>query len=136
MSEINSALYTAEFISDISRLRIFLFFFLPWRWRRYVPLKRRLTPYLHGATSQKTAFFVVTAVKTSNLTFYIEFILCQSHTCYVLLMQCFIIIPLSSIYKIIRGTYILNFRLVCVISVNTVYSFSMEFWYLANLSIT
>jgi hypothetical protein len=29
MSEINSALYTAEFISDISRLRIFLFFFLP-----------------------------------------------------------------------------------------------------------
>jgi hypothetical protein len=41
---------------------------LPWRWRRYVPPRRRLTPLLHGATSQKTAFFIVTAVKTSNLT--------------------------------------------------------------------
>jgi hypothetical protein len=29
---------------------------------RYVPPKRRLTPHLHGA------FFIVTAVKTSNLT--------------------------------------------------------------------
>jgi hypothetical protein len=27
-----------------------------------------VAPYLHGATSQKTAFFIVTAVKTSNLT--------------------------------------------------------------------
>jgi hypothetical protein len=34
-----------------------------------VPPKRRLTLYLHGATSQKTAFFIVTAVKTSNLTY-------------------------------------------------------------------
>jgi hypothetical protein len=33
-----------------------------------VPPKRRLTPLLHGATSQKNAFFIVTAVKTSNLT--------------------------------------------------------------------
>jgi hypothetical protein len=31
--------------------------FLPWRWRRYVPPKRRFTQDLHGATSQKTAFF-------------------------------------------------------------------------------
>jgi hypothetical protein len=30
--------------------------------------KRRFTQDLHGATSQKTAFFIVTAVKTSNLT--------------------------------------------------------------------
>jgi hypothetical protein len=29
---------------------------------------RRLTRHLHGATSQKTAFFIVTTVKTSNLT--------------------------------------------------------------------
>jgi hypothetical protein len=29
---------------------------------------RLLTKYLHGATSQKTAFFIVTVVKTSNLT--------------------------------------------------------------------
>jgi hypothetical protein len=30
--------------------------------------KRRFTQDLHGATSQKTTFFIVTAVKTSNLT--------------------------------------------------------------------
>jgi hypothetical protein len=29
---------------------------------------RRFTQDLHGATFQKTAFFIVTAVKTSNLT--------------------------------------------------------------------
>jgi hypothetical protein len=27
--------------------------------RRYVPPKRRLTPHLHGATSQKNAFFIL-----------------------------------------------------------------------------
>jgi hypothetical protein len=31
--------------------------FLPWRWRRYVLPKRRFIQDLHGATSQKTAFF-------------------------------------------------------------------------------
>jgi hypothetical protein len=42
-------------------------------WRRvdlvwtYVSEERRLTQNLHGATSQKTAFFIVTAVKPSNL---------------------------------------------------------------------
>jgi hypothetical protein len=30
--------------------------------------KRRFKEELHGATSDKTAFFIVTAVKTSNLT--------------------------------------------------------------------
>jgi hypothetical protein len=39
----------------VSRARIFL----PWRWRRYVPPKRRFAQDLHGATSQKTAFFIV-----------------------------------------------------------------------------
>jgi chemotaxis methyl-accepting protein methylase len=29
--------------------------------------KRRLTQFLQGVTSQKTAFFIVTAMKTSNL---------------------------------------------------------------------
>jgi hypothetical protein len=38
--------------------------------QRYVPPKRRFTQDLHGTTSQKTAFFVVTAVKTTNLTRY------------------------------------------------------------------
>jgi hypothetical protein len=35
---------------------------------RYIPPKRHFTQDLHSATSQKTAFFIVTAVKTSNLT--------------------------------------------------------------------
>jgi hypothetical protein len=51
-------------INAVSRSSIFL----PWRWRRYVPPKRRLMQDLHSATSYKTTFFIVTAVKTSNLT--------------------------------------------------------------------
>jgi hypothetical protein len=43
-------------------------FLLPWRWRRHFPPKRRLIINPHGATYQKTAFFTVTAVKTSNPT--------------------------------------------------------------------
>jgi hypothetical protein len=39
-------------------------FLSPWWWRRYVPAKRR---FLHGVTSQKTTFFTVTAVKTSQI---------------------------------------------------------------------
>jgi hypothetical protein len=34
---------------------------------RYVPLKRRLIQELHVVTFQKKAFFIVTAMKTSNL---------------------------------------------------------------------
>jgi hypothetical protein len=41
---------------------------LPCRWRRYIPPKSRFTQDLHSSTSQKTAFFIVTAVKTSNRT--------------------------------------------------------------------
>jgi hypothetical protein len=36
--------------------------------RRYVPPKHRFLQEPHGVTSQMTAFFIVTAVKTSNLT--------------------------------------------------------------------
>jgi hypothetical protein len=36
--------------------------------RIYFPLKHRFLQDLYVVTSQKTAFFVVTAVKTSNLT--------------------------------------------------------------------
>jgi hypothetical protein len=40
-----------------------------WRWRRYVPPKRRLKPNrLHGIISQKMILFITTAVKTSNPT--------------------------------------------------------------------
>jgi hypothetical protein len=40
----------------------------PWWRRRQVPPKRRFLQEPHGVTSQKTQFFIVTAVKTSNLT--------------------------------------------------------------------
>jgi hypothetical protein len=42
-------------------------FLRPWRWRRYVPPKRRLTLNgLHNVISQKLLLFITTAVKTSN----------------------------------------------------------------------
>jgi hypothetical protein len=43
----------SHLLTLVSRSRIFL----PRRWGRYVPPKRRFTQDLHGATSQKTAFF-------------------------------------------------------------------------------
>jgi hypothetical protein len=46
----------AHLLTLVFRLRIFFFFLLPWRWRQYVPTKARLTHYLHGVTSRKTAF--------------------------------------------------------------------------------
>jgi hypothetical protein len=57
------ALVYSHLLTLVPRSRIFL----PWRWRRYVPPKCRFTHDLHSDTSQKTAFFIVTAVKTSNL---------------------------------------------------------------------
>jgi hypothetical protein len=43
-------------------------FLSPWWRRRWVPPKRRFLQESHGVTSQKTPFFIVTAMKTSNLT--------------------------------------------------------------------
>jgi hypothetical protein len=41
--------------------------FRPWRWRRYVPPKRRLTLNgLHGVICQKMVLFITAAVRTSN----------------------------------------------------------------------
>jgi hypothetical protein len=42
----------------------------PWWKRRQVPPKRRFLQEPRGVTSQKTPFFIVTAVKTLNLTSY------------------------------------------------------------------
>jgi hypothetical protein len=42
--------------------------FQPWRWRWYVPPKRRFTYGLHGAISQKLAILITTAVRISNPT--------------------------------------------------------------------
>jgi hypothetical protein len=42
-------------------------FVRPWRWRRYIPPKRRLKlDGLHGIISQKMILFITTATKTSN----------------------------------------------------------------------
>jgi hypothetical protein len=38
----------------------------PWWRRRYVPSKRQFLHGTHGVTSQKTAFFIISAVKTSS----------------------------------------------------------------------
>jgi hypothetical protein len=54
--------------SHLPALVLCSWIFLPWRWRRYVPSKHRITQDLHSATSQKMTFFIVTVVKASNLT--------------------------------------------------------------------
>jgi hypothetical protein len=52
------------------RIKLFLVhrFLSPWWWRGYVPPKRRFLEERHDATSQKIAFFIVTAVMASNPT--------------------------------------------------------------------
>jgi hypothetical protein len=47
-------LVLTDVLTLVPRSRIIL----PWRWRQYVPPKRRLTQDLHGAISQKTAFLI------------------------------------------------------------------------------
>jgi hypothetical protein len=54
----------SHLLTLVPRSRIFL----PWRWRRYVPPKRRFTQILHSTTSQKRAFF--TSVLRSYLLEY------------------------------------------------------------------
>jgi hypothetical protein len=62
---------------------------------RYDPLKRRFNrPHLHGATPQKTAFFIVTAVKTSNPTNYI-----------LLIVGVTILLPATSELFVFIGSY-------------------------------
>jgi hypothetical protein len=50
---------TLAVTSNRRRLTLFLAhrFLSPWRWRRYVPPKRRFLLEPHGVTSQKTQFF-------------------------------------------------------------------------------
>jgi hypothetical protein len=52
----------SHLLTLVPRSRIFL----PWSWRRYVAPKRRLTQNLYDGTSQNTAFFIVTTVRTSD----------------------------------------------------------------------
>jgi hypothetical protein len=47
----------------------------PWRWKWYVPSKRRTLFILHGVTTQKAVFFIVTAAITINK----EIIIISSH---------------------------------------------------------
>jgi hypothetical protein len=48
-------------------LAVSSWFFPPRWWRWYIPPKYRYLQEPHGIISQKTAYFVVTAMKTSNL---------------------------------------------------------------------
>jgi hypothetical protein len=43
-------------------------FLSPWWWRCLIPPKLRFLQRPHGVTSRMTPFFMVTAVKTSNVT--------------------------------------------------------------------
>jgi hypothetical protein len=70
-------------------------FLRPWRWRRYVPPKRRLTLNgLHGAISQKLILFITTAVKTSKLAWSFHLYLARG-TCYEVPHYTIISSPLS-----------------------------------------
>jgi hypothetical protein len=53
-SETTGSSICSHLLTLFPRSRIFL----PWRWRRYFPPKRRFTQDLHGATSEKTVFFI------------------------------------------------------------------------------
>jgi hypothetical protein len=46
-------------------------FFSLWWWRWYVPPKHWFLQEPHGITSQKMAFFIITAIKVLNLTTYV-----------------------------------------------------------------
>jgi hypothetical protein len=61
--------WQAKLYSDmLSRWFLARLILRPWRWRRHVLPKRRLTfNGLHGVISQKIRFFIPTAVRTSNL---------------------------------------------------------------------
>jgi hypothetical protein len=43
----------------------------PWRWRPYVPPKCRAFFELHGVTTPKAVLFIVTAVRTSDPSYYL-----------------------------------------------------------------
>jgi hypothetical protein len=59
--------------------------FQPWRWRRYVPPKRRLTQVLHSATSKKTTFFSVSDCSLLDIFFWFTpwLNLCDKHVIWV-----------------------------------------------------
>jgi hypothetical protein len=81
----------SHLLSLVPRSRIFL----PWRWRRYVLPKRRFIQDLHGATPQKTAFFIVTALKTTNSTNILSFIICTNF-----LPICFYYLCIFSVFMV------------------------------------
>jgi hypothetical protein len=68
----NTKYFFAAYVGCYLQLVLFLVHrFLSPSWRRcQVPPKRRFLQESHGVTSQKTPFFIVTAVKTSNSTYF------------------------------------------------------------------
>jgi hypothetical protein len=68
-----------------------------------MPQKRRFSQEPHGVTFQKTSFFLVTAVKTSNLTnFYLTFVLIflSQFVCYANKRIHFITTLFALVYRI------------------------------------
>jgi hypothetical protein len=63
MTHVKPLTICSHLLTLVPRLRIFL----PRRWRRDVPPKLRFTQDLHGATSQKTAFFTYKKMLGANL---------------------------------------------------------------------
>jgi hypothetical protein len=59
-------------------------FLSPWWQRRYVPPKYRFLQDSDGVRSQKMAFFIVTAVKISNLTYHLPTGLCRGDVMFLL----------------------------------------------------
>jgi hypothetical protein len=72
-------------------------------WRRQVPPKCRFLQEPHGVTTQKTPFFIVTAVKTSNLTYSILFLsICwHSYTCSILCMEYYTIVEVFELLRLV-----------------------------------
>jgi hypothetical protein len=64
--ELSTSFIRVTRIGEIGTTLVHLF--LSFWWRRYVSPKRWFLQEPHCVTSQRTPFFIVTAVKTSNLT--------------------------------------------------------------------
>jgi hypothetical protein len=78
----------AQSVSICLTFSLLALFFLPWKWRRNVPLKCRFKFNRYGPKSQKMAFFLVTAVKTSNPTIWLWVFPFGDVQVYLWMLQC------------------------------------------------
>jgi hypothetical protein len=103
---------------------------LPFRWKLYVPLKRRLTfNGLHGVISQKIEPFITTGVRTSNPTYW-------------LLIRIFSIPKMTHIcedrFRLERNLFLNSFRSFFIITwyrTDTLRPYTFKFLYLQQKTI-